>query len=235
MPSYSSLTPAQKIQYAKDVSMANNGVTQPNTTAINIVNLDKLITSTSVDINATKQLLGSLQLTSGASPYTYPVPFSSLPGEVQSKLKQFIPPGYTPPTTITGQELIDIEQGVLNSLQELKANPATLPKAGIGTVPAVQPAAIPATTLPTNTTPASLTVDIRMYRILDNTNYLIATQLPIPGYDILPLPLNGQFVTTGDRLEITSNASSGINVMISYTVGQAEQDDVDGSVVEIIE
>lgn len=87
----------------------------------------------------------------------------------------------------------------------------------------------------TNTTPASLTVDIRMYRILDNTNYLIATQLPIPGYDILPLPLNGQFVTTGDRLEITSNASSGINVMISYTVGQAEQDDVDGSVVEIIE
>jgi len=157
MPSYSSLTPAQKIQYAKDVSMANNGVTQPNTTAINIVNLDKLITSTSVDINATKQLLGSLQLTSGASPYTYPVPFSSLPGEVQSKLKQFIPPGYTPPTTITGQELIDIEQGVLNSLQELKANPATLPKAGIGTVPAVQPAAIPATTLPTNTTPASTT------------------------------------------------------------------------------
>lgn len=157
MPSYSSLTPAQKIQYAKDVSMANNGVTQPNTTAINTVNLDKLIKSITTDINATKQLLGSLQLTSGSSPYTYPVPFSSLPGEVQSKLKQFIPPGYTPPTTITGQELIDIEQGVLTSLQELKANPATLPKAGSGTVSAVTPVSTPATTLPTNTAPATTT------------------------------------------------------------------------------
>lgn len=90
----------------------------------------------------------------------------------------------------------------------------------------------------TNTTPSSLTVDIRIYRELksdgtiDRTNYLIATQLPVPGYDILPLPLNGQFIASGDRLEISSNSSSGIVVTISYTVGQAEQDDVDGIVEE---
>jgi len=85
----------------------------------------------------------------------------------------------------------------------------------------------------------SITVDIRIYRELDSngdpdgTNYLIAAQLPIPAFDILPLPLNGQFIASGDRLEITSDAVSGINVTISYTVGQAEQDDVDG-IVEIL-
>ena len=84
----------------------------------------------------------------------------------------------------------------------------------------------------TNTTSASLTVDIRIYRNIDGLDYLLATQLPVPGYDILPLPLNGQFIASGDRLEITSNATSGIIVTISYTVGQAEQDDVDGIIEE---
>ena len=81
-----------------------------------------------------------------------------------------------------------------------------------------------------NISAVGLTVDIRMYRQIDSTNYLIATQLPIPEYDILPLPLNGQFIASGDRLEIMSSAPTGINVTISYTVGQAEQDDVDGIV-----
>jgi hypothetical protein len=80
----------------------------------------------------------------------------------------------------------------------------------------------------TNTTPSSATVDIRIYRYVDSTNYLIASELPIPAYDILPMPLNGQFIASGDRLEITSSTASGINVTISFTVGQAEQDDVDG-------
>jgi hypothetical protein len=80
----------------------------------------------------------------------------------------------------------------------------------------------------TNTTSSSATVDIRIYRYVDSTNYLIASELPIPAYDILPMPLNGQFIASGDRLEITSSTASGINVTISFTVGQAEQDDVDG-------
>lgn len=84
----------------------------------------------------------------------------------------------------------------------------------------------------TNTTSSSATVDIRIYRNSDTTNYIIASQLPIPAYDILPMPLNGQFIASGDLLEITSSTASGINVTISYTVGQAEQDDVDGEVVE---
>jgi hypothetical protein len=99
---------------------------------------------------------------------------------------------------------------------------------GTITVPGV--AEIISPLLITNTTSSSATVDIRIYRNSDTTNYIIASQLPIPAYDILPMPLNGQFIASGDTLEITSSTASGINVTISYTVGQAEQDDVDGTV-----
>lgn len=87
-----------------------------------------------------------------------------------------------------------------------------------------------------NVTNTTITVDIRIYRIADGingTNYLLASGLRIPAFDIIPLPLNGQFIATGDRLEVTSNAASGINVTISYTVGQAEQDDVDGVITVV--
>lgn len=99
---------------------------------------------------------------------------------------------------------------------------------GTITVPGV--AEIISPLLITNTTSSSATVDIRIYRYIDTTNYLIASELPIPAYDVLPMPLNGQFIASGDKLEVISSTASGINVTISYTVGQAEQDDVDGTV-----
>jgi hypothetical protein len=101
---------------------------------------------------------------------------------------------------------------------------------GGGTIVVPGVAEIISPLLITNTTSSSATVDIRIYRNSDTTNYIIASQLPIPAYDILPMPLNGQFIASGDTLEITSSTASGINVTISYTVGQAEQDDVDGTV-----
>ena len=192
--------------------MANNGVTQPGTTAVNLANLDKLITTMSVDLNATKQLLSSVQLPAGASPYTYPVLFSSLPGEVQTNLKQFIPPGYTPPATITGQELIDIEQGVLFSLQELKANPIVLPKAGVGTVQTVQPTpsvsatrsvttpatitapAAPTPALARNVTPATITAPAAPApAVLRNST---PATIPVPALPVANLPTNTIPATT---------------------------------------
>jgi hypothetical protein len=104
---------------------------------------------------------------------------------------------------------------------------------GGGTIVVPGVAEIISPLLISNTTASSATVDIRIYRNSDTTDYTIATQLPIPAYDILPLPLNGQFISSGDKLEITSSSASGIVVTISYTVGQAEQDDVDGA-VEIV-
>lgn len=101
---------------------------------------------------------------------------------------------------------------------------------GGGTIVVPGVAEIISPLLISNISATSKTVDIRIYRESDTTNYLVASQLPIPAYDILPLPLNGQFIASGDRLEITCDSASGINVTISYTVGQAEQDDVDGIV-----
>jgi hypothetical protein len=85
-----------------------------------------------------------------------------------------------------------------------------------------------------NISPQSVTVDIRMFREAANTYFLVATNLRVPAFDILPLPLNGQFIASGDRLEIKSSVDDAVNVTISYTVGQAEQDDVDG-LVEILQ
>lgn len=104
---------------------------------------------------------------------------------------------------------------------------------GGGTIVVPGVAEIISPLLITNTSSSTITVNIRIFRYNDSTNYVIANQLRIPAFDILPLPLNGQFIASGDRLEIISNAASGINVTISYTVGQAEQDDVDGLVESI--
>lgn len=156
---WSSLTLEQKVQYAKNVSMANNGVSQPNTTAVNATNLNKLITATRADIIATKSLLTSSTLAStGTSAYTTPIPFTSLPVSLQNTLLQYVPPGYSPPTTISGQELVNIEQGIVNSLQALQTAQSTLPKAGAGTsVQPLQPAA-PVATQPNNTLSTIATV-----------------------------------------------------------------------------
>jgi hypothetical protein len=69
-------------------------------------------------------------------------------------------------------------------------------------------------------------VSIRIYRGESNTSFIIANEIPIPAYDAIPIPLNGQFIYTGDTVDVKSSANSAINVTISYTVGQAEQDDV---------
>jgi hypothetical protein len=44
--------------------------------------------------------------------------------------------------------------------------------------------------------------------------------------DLITIPLNGQFIYTGDTLEAKTNIDDAIDITISYTVGEAEQDDV---------
>jgi hypothetical protein len=77
-----------------------------------------------------------------------------------------------------------------------------------------------------NTTANTAAISIRIYRIEANTEFFIANELPIAGNDVTPIPLNGQFILTGDRLELKSTANNVLDITISYTVGQAEQDDV---------
>ncbi len=78
----------------------------------------------------------------------------------------------------------------------------------------------------TNTTSNTSSISIRVYRAELDSFFFIANEIPVPGTDVMPVPLNGQFIITGDRLEIKAGANNELDITISYTVGQAEQDDV---------
>ena len=78
----------------------------------------------------------------------------------------------------------------------------------------------------TNIDVQTIDVSVRIYRESANTHFIIANELPVPAYDVLPLPLNGQFIYTGDTVDVKASINGSVNVTISYTIGQAEQDDV---------
>ena len=144
---YSNLTADQKIQYAKNVAMSNYGVTQPNTTQINDEKLNNLVNILKSDLQQFKQS------SSGISP-TENIPLSSFPASLQQYVS---PPNVVPPTTLTINDIIGLETGVLSSLSELQTNPATLPAAGASVSPQNVPPAAPTPPLATNTTPATIT------------------------------------------------------------------------------
>lgn len=77
-----------------------------------------------------------------------------------------------------------------------------------------------------NKTTNTAKISIRMFRASSNTHFTVANLIPIPAYDMVPIPLNGQFVYTGDELSVESDTADALDVTISYTVGQAEEDDV---------
>lgn len=68
--------------------------------------------------------------------------------------------------------------------------------------------------------------NIRVFRETSNTYFTIANQVPVGAFDTLFFPLNGQFIYTGDILEVSASTNNDLDITLSYTVGQAEQDDV---------
>ena len=72
----------------------------------------------------------------------------------------------------------------------------------------------------------TVTFDLRIFRAESNTHFTLARNLPIFPDDVFFIPLNGQFIYTGDILEAKCNTAEAIDATISYTIGQAEQDDV---------
>lgn len=80
-----------------------------------------------------------------------------------------------------------------------------------------------------NKSASTAKISVRIFRIEDSTLFTVANAMPVPSNDILPIPLNGQFIYTGDLLEVKSDTNSALDVTISYTLGQAEQDDVPGA------
>jgi hypothetical protein len=77
-----------------------------------------------------------------------------------------------------------------------------------------------------NLTASTETVSIKIFRNSANSEFFIVNELPIPSNDILPIPLNGQFIYTGDLLMVTASSNNAIDITMSYTIGQAEEDDV---------
>lgn len=80
-----------------------------------------------------------------------------------------------------------------------------------------------------NTTTSTVYVDVQVFRYADGgagTNYYIIRNLAVPAYDTIPIPLNGQFLNTGDILEAKASVDLAIHSTLSFTLGQAEEDDV---------
>jgi hypothetical protein len=77
-----------------------------------------------------------------------------------------------------------------------------------------------------NTTANTATVDVQVFRFDLTQTFWIIRNLQVPGYETIPIPLNGQFLKSGDILEAKSDANNAIDVTMSFTLGQSEEDDV---------
>lgn len=56
--------------------------------------------------------------------------------------------------------------------------------------------------------------------------YSLTNEYPVEPRDTMIIPLNGQFLLTGDRLQVKATDNDRLIATISYTEGQSEEDDV---------
>lgn len=77
-----------------------------------------------------------------------------------------------------------------------------------------------------NTTANTVLVDVQIYRFVENDYWYLVRNLAVPPYDTIPIPLNGQFFKTGDRLEVKADTDYAVHATLSFTLGQSEEDDV---------
>lgn len=119
------------------------------------------------------------------------------------------------------QVLIDVPQ---YEVPELVFGGSTTVEPGVGEV--ISPLVL------CNTTANTVNVDVRTHRENDsNGNYInqefyILRNLPLPAYETTAIPLNGQFLKTGDTLEIIADTDLAVHCTLSFTLGQSEEDDV---------
>lgn len=79
-----------------------------------------------------------------------------------------------------------------------------------------------------NTSSTVAFLSLRVFRKDTNNYYTIINNLPITPNDLTTIPLNGQILITDELLEAICDRSDVLDVHISFTVGQPEQDDVIG-------
>lgn len=77
-----------------------------------------------------------------------------------------------------------------------------------------------------NITASTVAVDVEVHREDINAEFYLVRNLQIPAYETIPLPLNGQFFKSGDLLNLKADTNLAIHATLSFTLGQAEEDDV---------
>ena len=77
-----------------------------------------------------------------------------------------------------------------------------------------------------NITANTVMCDVEVHREAENAEFYLVRNLQIPGYETIPLPLNGQFFKSGDLLNLKADTNLAIHATLSFTLGQAEEDDV---------
>lgn len=79
-----------------------------------------------------------------------------------------------------------------------------------------------------NFTANTVAVDVQITRDREGNvlQFNLVKNLLIPSFDTILLPLNGQFFQTGDLLEIKADRNLAVDASMSFTLGQAEKDDV---------
>lgn len=117
--------------------------------------------------------------------------------------------------SVNFQELINVPN---YEVPELVFGGSTTVEPGVGEI--ISPLII------CNTTANTVNLDVQIYRYEENLEYYLVRNMPIPGYDTIPIPLNGQFFKTGDILEAKASANLALHATLSFTLGQAEEDDV---------
>lgn len=118
--------------------------------------------------------------------------------------------------TTNWQTLIEVPN---YSVPELVFGGSSVVEPGVGEV--ISPLMI------SNHSANTVKVDVRTHRHDVNDEFWIVRNMPIPSYDTFAVPLNGQFFASGDLLEIKADTNLACDAMISFTLGQAEEDDVE--------
>lgn len=70
------------------------------------------------------------------------------------------------------------------------------------------------------------TIDVRIVRDNGDTSTL-ALNMPVPDRDALMIPVQGQFLVTGDELQVRASEANAVDATVSYTEGQTEEDTLD--------
>lgn len=84
----------------------------------------------------------------------------------------------------------------------------------------------------TNITTSSAHFTARIIRVNPSGTFTLAYQFVVEPKDVAIFPLNGQFLlretteSSGDYLDIKASANNTLVATVSYTEGQAEEDDV---------